>query len=258
MTAMAQSSPTDTPVPVRAALPERPLDASRRRLKPRSVWVYEYRFSSEEKKLLEPSPADHERFASLLRSPDAGLVRLYPSTRWRRVISVEDLGDKRSPEFSAHASVFSFTKNRHGSALNGFVDPRLGWAELKLGEERFFTGFTGESLGVLVSLGDTPIESVTPETDGVTGLTNITPPADYLEASSLSRRNRAGFELDKFNYGSSLPVTANTTYVLRTTSNKRSDLLVTFRVVQIGFDGDVTLIWRKLKTYKKPEWKRRD
>jgi len=255
---VAQSSPPEPPSPVKPTLPERPLEPNGRRLKPRFAWVYEYRFNSEEKKLLEPSPADHERFASFLRSPDTGLVRLYPWRRWRRVISVDDLGDGRSPEFSAHASVYSFSKNRHGSALNGFVDPRLGWAELKLGDGRFFTGFTGESLGVLVSLGNTPIETVTPDTDGVTGLTNITPPADYLEASSLSRRNRGGFELDKFSYGSSLPAAQNTTYVLRTTSNKRADMLVTFRVVRVGADGDVTILWRKLKSYPKPEWKRRD
>jgi hypothetical protein len=225
---------------------------------PRYAWVYEYHFTSEEKKLLTPAAADQERNASFLRLPDTGLIRLYPFIRWRRVISIDDLADKRSPQFSSHASVFSFSRNRHGSALNGFVDPRLGWAELKLGDGKFFAGFTGESLGVLVALGNTPLETVTPETEGVRGLTKITPPADYLEASVLSRRNRAGFELDKFSYGSSLPVVANSTYVLRSTSNRRADLLVAFRVLRVAPDGDVTILWRKLKNYPKPEWKRRE
>ena len=257
VTVVSQAPPPEPPPPVKPVAPRLP-EQSRRKLMPRYVWVYEYRFNSEEKRLLTPSLVDQERFASFLRSPDTGLVRLYPWTRWRRVISIDDLGDMRSPEFSYHASVFSFTKNRHGSALNGFVDPRLGWGELKLGDGRFFTGFTGEALGVLVSLGNTSLESVTPETDGVTGLTNITPPADYLEATALSRRNRAGFELDKFCYGSSLPVSVNTTYVLRSTSNKRADLLVGFRVLEVEADGSVTLLWRKLRSYPKPEWKRRD
>jgi hypothetical protein len=55
-----------------------------------------------------------------------------------------------------------------------------------------------------------------------------------------------------------LPALANTTYVLRSTSNKRADLLVAFRVVRIAPDGDVTILWRKLKTYPKPSWKRRE
>src|SRR6185295_19487728 len=108
-----------------------------------------------------------------------------------------------------------------------------------------------------VALGDVPLETVTPETDGVTGLANITPPADYFEAVSLSRRNRAGFALDRFRYGSSLPVAENMTYVLRSTSNKRADVLVAFRVVNVDENGSVTLLWRKLKVYPKPSWKSR-
>ena len=219
-------------------------------------WIYEYHFTASEKKLLEPSERDLQESASVLHLPDTGLIRLYPWMRRRRVISVEDLVDGRTPDFGSHACLFSFSKSKYGNALNGFVDPRLGWAELKLVDGRFFTGFTGESLGVLVALGNKPLEMITPKSDGVTGLTNITPPADFIEASILSRRNRAGFQMDRFNYGSSLPVAASMTYVLRSTSNKRADILVGFRVLRMGTDGSVTILWRKLKSYPKPDWKR--
>ena len=233
-------------------------DVHKMSLTRRNVWVFEYHFTAEEKRLLQPSPDDQQRYAGFLRLPDTGLIRLYPWKRRPGVISVQELREKRSPEFSSHACLYSFTKGRHGNALNGFVDPRLGWGELKLVDGKFFTGFTGESLGVLVSLGDTPLDTVTPETDGVRGLTNIVPPADYLEASALSRRNRAGFQLDKFKYGSSLPIGANTTYVLRSTSNRRADVLVSFRVIRLSADGSATILWRKLKSYPKPAWKRRE
>jgi hypothetical protein len=256
--AICQSRPEDPDTkiewPDRRGLPDPP----KKPLARRNVWVYEYRFTTEEKRLLEPSTRDQEEAASLLYLPDTGLIRLYPWARRRRVVSVEDLDDGRRPDFNAHASVYSFSKTRHGNGLNGFVDPRLGWGELKFGDGRFFAGFTGESLGVLVALGDTPLASVTPESDGVTGLTNIIPPADYLEASSLSKRNRAGFEMARFRYGSSLPVATNTTYVLRSTSNKRADLLVGFRVIRLAPDGSVTILWHKLKSYTKPGWKRRE
>jgi len=153
--------------------------------------------------------------------------------------------------------LYSFSKSKHGNGLNGFVDPRLGWAELKFGDGKFFTGFTGESLGVLVALGDVPLDVVTPQMAGVVGLANIIPPADYLEASALSRRNRAGFEMDRFSYGSSLPAVSNTTYVLRSTSNRRADLLIGFRVTRVEADGSATILWRKLRNYPKPKWKRR-
>ena len=251
---LPSNDPDTTQWPDRTARP----DYSSKPLARKNVWVFEYRFTSDEKRLLTPSPSDQQRFASFLGLDDTGLIRLYPWSRRRGVVSIEELIDRRSPEFSAHACLYSFSKARHGNALNGFVDPRLGWAELKLGDGKFFTGFTGESLGVLVALGDTPLETVSPFTEGVSGLTHIIPPADYLEASSLSRRNRSGFEMDRFRYGSSLPVLANTTYVLRSTSNKRADLLVAFRVVSVAADGDVTILWRKLRTYPRPSWKRRE
>jgi len=246
--------PSDHRWPERSARPDQPKQPLARR----NVWVSEYRFTSDEKRLLAPSAADEQRYASFLTLDDTGLIRLYPWRRRPSVVSIEELIDRRSPEFNAHACLYSFSKERHGNGLNGFVDPRLGWAELKLGDGKFFTGFTGESLGVIVALGDTPLETVTPAADGVSGLTRIIPPADYLEASALSRRNRAGFEMDRFRYGSSLPVVANTTYVLRSTSNKRADVLVAFRVVRLAGDGSITILWRKLKTYPKPSWRRRE
>ncbi len=221
-----------------------------------NVWVSEYEPNSAEKLLLAPSPELHEQFAEFLELPNTGLVRMYPPGR-RRVISVTDLATGRRPGFGRYASLYSFTKAKHGNGLNGYVDPRLGWAELLLINGRFITGFNGEALGVLVALGDVPLETVTPDTDGVTGLANITPPADYFEAVSLSRRNRAGFALDRFRYGSSLPVAENTTYVMRSTSNKRADILVGFRVLRVEENGSLTLLWRKLRVYPKPKWKRR-
>ena len=189
----------------------------RRSVARRNVWVSEYEPSPLEKKLLEASIEDEERFAEFLRLPQTGAIKMSPPGR-RRVVSIADLASGRRPGFGAFASLYSFSRERHGNGLHGYVDPRLGWAQLRLLSGRFITGFTGESLGVLVALGDVPLENVTPETYGVTGLTNILPPTAHFEAASLSRRNRSGFILEKFKYGSSLPVAANMTYVLRSSS----------------------------------------
>jgi hypothetical protein len=231
-------------------------EPTKRPLARRNVWVSEYEPNSFEKKLLQPSGEDELRFAEFLRLPGTGLIRLFPPGR-RRVVSVADLASGRRPGFGAFASLYSFSKEKHGNSLHGYVDPRLGWADLRLLNGRFVTGFTGESLGVLVALGNVNLETVGPETYGVTGLTNIVPPADYLEAATLSRRNRAGFALESFRYGASLPIADKMTYVLRSTSNKRADLLVAFRVIRVDETGGVTLLWHKLKVYPKPGWKRR-
>ena len=256
LSAAAQAPPTEPEAGPRYPDTSAREEPTRRVLLRRDIWVSEYEPNSLEKELLAPAVEDQERFAELLRQRDTGLIRMFPPGR-RRVVSIADLATGRRPGFGAYASLYSFTKEKHGNGLNGYVDPRLGWAELRLWNGRFVTGVTGESLGVVVVLGDVPLETVTAETYGVTGLANIVPPADYFEAASLSRRNRAGFALERFRYGSSLPVAENTTYVLRSTSNKRADLLVGFRVIRVDENGNVTLLWRKLKVYPKPAWKRR-
>jgi hypothetical protein len=254
--AAAQSPPIEPEVGPRypeTSAREEPL---RRPMARRNVWVSEYEPNSLEKQLLAPAAEDEQRFAEFLRTPDTGLIRMFPPGS-RRVISLAELATGRRPGFGGYASRYSFSKEKHGNGLHGYVDPRLGWAELRVINGRFVTGFTGESLGVMVALGDVELETVTPDTYGVTGLTNILPPADYFEAASLSRRNRAGFALERFRYGSSLPIAESMTYVLRSTSNKRADVLVGFRVIRFDETGSITLIWRKLKIYPKPSWKRR-
>jgi hypothetical protein len=256
LTAAAQAPPIEPEAGPRYPETSAREEPVRRTLVRRNVWVSEYEPNSLEKQLLTPSAEDEEQLQQFLRLPDTGLIKMFPPGR-RRVVSLSDLASGRRPGFGGYASMYSFSKEKHGHGLHGYVDPRLGWAELRVLNGRFFTGFTGESLGVLVALGDVPLETVTAETYGVTGLTNIIPPADYFEAATLSKRNRAGFALERFRYGSSLPVAPNMTYVLRSTSNKRSDVLVGFRVIRVDENGSVTLVWRKLKVYPKPGWKRR-
>jgi hypothetical protein len=152
----------------------------RRPLALRNVWVSEYEPNTEEKRLLQPSIEDEQKFAEFLRLPGTGIIRLY-SPGPRRVISIAELEEGRRPGFGRFASMYSFTKLRHGSALHGWVDPRLGWGELRIVDGRFYSGFSGESLGVMVALGDVPLAEVSENSDGVTGLTNITRPLITLK-----------------------------------------------------------------------------
>ena len=117
-----------------APIPSRPLPERRSRdvqLLPRArrdVYVSEYHPSKSEKKLLAPSPEDLQTFAELLRLPDSGLVRIFPAGPWR-VVSVDQLETKQTPEFIHFASRYSFTKTKHGQS---FRDTSIRvWAGLK-------------------------------------------------------------------------------------------------------------------------------
>lgn len=248
--------PRIAPLPSRRA-PDRALrnDPRSTRIR-RDVYVVEYQPTKAEKKLLAPAAADLQTFANFIGSPDSGIVRIFPAGPWR-VVSLDQLESRQTPEFKHFASRYSFTKTKHGQALQGYVDPGLGWAELKFEADMLTTAFTRSSVGLLVSLGNLPIETITATTPGAAAIDEFAGPRDHQEERNYILACREGFELNGFVYRASLPATVNTTYVLRSISNKRADVLVALRIVRVDENGSLTLIWRKLKTNPKPSWKRK-
>src|SRR5262245_22699572 len=127
------------------------------------VYVAEYEPTKSEKKLLAPATEDLQAYAEFLLQPDTGLTRIFPAQP-RKLVSVDQLESGQRPGFINFASTYSFSKTKHGHALQGYVDPGLGWAELKLDSDMLITAFTRSSVGLLVSLGDMPLESITVST----------------------------------------------------------------------------------------------
>ena len=242
-----------------ASVPVRPPPVRDRPVLPRArrdIWINQYQPTSVEKTLMAPLAEDLQTFADALRQPDTGLIKIFPAGP-RRVVSVDQLESGQRPGFVNFASIYSFTKTKHGSGLQGYVDPRLGWAELKLENGMLIGGFTGSSVGLLVNLGDVGFQTVTAETSGAVEIAHFKPPRDYPEERHFARICGAGFKLNGFVYRSHLPAEVNNTFILRTISNKRADLLVAFRVIREHEDGSLTLLWRKLKINPKPSWKKK-
>jgi hypothetical protein len=107
---------------------------------------------------------------------------------------------------------------------------------------------------MLVQLGDVPLEDVTTSTAGVGELTRLVPPANYADALELSRKIFTGYRANGFRYSAGALAKLNTTYVLRSVLNNRVDHLIVFRVVRENEVG-ITILWRELERYPKPQWK---
>jgi hypothetical protein len=133
----------------------------------------------------------------------------------------------------------------------------LGWAEIKFDANALTTAFTRSSVGLLVSLGDVPLETITVATVGGSAIAAFKPPRDFIEEKQFIRACREGFELNGFVYRASLPAAVNNTYVLRSINNERADIFVALRIIREDEDGSLTMLWRKLKTNPKPSWKRK-
>jgi hypothetical protein len=220
--------------------------------------VNEFEPDSSEKKQLQVDPSDEQRYAQILEQPYTGIIRLLTYYPRERVVSVNSPEAYRRPGFGSFASMYSFSKRKHGFALNGWrTEPNQGWAEVRLKDGILQTGIMEESIGLMVRLGDVPLESVTPRTKGVDELDDYVPPANHAEARTMFEASIRGIKVGDFLYSSSIPGTSNTTYALRSVMNRRADILVGLRLVRKDADGSITILWKKLKDYPKPSWKRK-
>ena len=185
-----------------------------------------------EDELLAPSAEDRSRFAEFLSQRDTGIARLMPREKYRDKLTIREGG-----------AYYSFTR-----LSNSYdADPQIA-----LEQGILSTGFVGADFGFLTSLGDTPLEKIDLASQAVTYLAEFVAPAPEPSARDEQRRTGAGFINAGQTYRRSIPAVINHTYILRSISYDRFDVLVAFRVVRKDTDGSLTLLWKKLKEFPTP------
>ncbi|HLF84222.1 MAG TPA: hypothetical protein VI837_08620 [Blastocatellia bacterium] len=185
-----------------------------------------------EDELLAPSAEDRAQFAEFLLQPDTGLARLLPREKYREKLTLREGG-----------AYYSFTRLSNSYDR----DPQIS-----LERDTLRTGFVGADFGFLASLGDIPIETVGLDHKGVQYLAAFAAPSVEPEAREQYHKNGVGFTVGGYLYKSSLPTMAAKTYILRSISYNRFDVLVAFRVVRLDPDGSLVLVWKRLKEFPTP------
>jgi len=123
-------------------------------------------------------------------------------------------------------------------------------SDIELEQGNLSTGFAGADYGIMTNIGDTPLENVT--IDAASFLANHVPADDEPKARIEQRKWGQGTTADGTSYRERQLAKVNSTYLLRSVSYDRSDLLVAFRVVRIDDDDSVTILWKLLKKYPTP------
>lgn len=191
---------------------------------------------TKEPAFLSPSAQDFTNQAEFLKQPNTGLLRLMPRDRINGQLYTNGSG-----------AYFSFTRLAH---VYGFG------SDLLLDFDFFKTGFAGADFGFLVSLGNTPIDTVTAAHPGVVYLRDYVAPRKEVDARDEFRRANDGFMTNNFVYRSYLAATVNTTYALRSIGYEGSDCLVVFRVVRKDTDSSLIIAWKLLRWYPTPQLER--
>lgn len=199
-----------------------------------------YKLNEKDKKLLAPAAEDRSAYAVFLGQPDTGLFRLLPyKVDNARTVSAAE-PDKPQVLTNGVGALYSFSKRRYGYDK---------WSEILLQDGSLKAGVAAESLGLLIALGDVPLESLTHSSPGVAELSGFTPATDYASAVKQYVQSRNGLRIKNSVYRSTLPALVETTYALRSTSYGRSDVLILFRVIREEPDGGLTILWKKMGTY---------
>ncbi len=192
----------------------------------------EEQLGQKELEFLAPSPEDRARFAEFLLQPDTGLARLLPREKYREKLNIREGG-----------AYYSFTRLSNSYDR----DPQIS-----LERDTLSTGFAGADFGFLALLGDIPIESAGLDHKCVQYLATFATPSLEPDAREQQRKTGAGFTVADYVYKRSLPTMIGKTYILRSISYSRFDVLVAFRVVRQDTDGSLVLVWKKLKEFPTP------
>jgi hypothetical protein len=191
--------------------------------------------SALEKKFLAPSPEELTTYAEFLRRPDTGLIRLLPR-------EVYDKDDKLTVR--GGGAYYSFVRLTHAYGYGSDVSLEQGYLKV---------GFAGADYGMLLKIGDVPLEEITAEHPSVRFLSSYNAVTDEPQARIEQRRFATGTKIDGVPYSDRLPVEVSTTYVLRSINYSDSDVLVAFRVVRKDADGSLIIAWQLLKKYPVPQ-----
>ena len=190
------------------------------------------------KGLLAPSVQDRADHAAFLREKNTGLIKLLP----RELYDSRTYHTEKRLNAKGGGAYYSFFYLSH--------EPGYG-SDIEFAHNRFTVGFAG-GYGMLVRIGDVLLNDISLDSANAKFIARYRPARSMPDLRCELKRFQDGVEVDGLVYRNSLPVEVNSTYLLRSISYGRSDLLVAFRVTRQDNDGSVILAWKLLNQYSKP------
>jgi len=193
-----------------------------------------------EKQFLAVSQEDREAYADFLRQPQTGLIRLLPREKYDSEVYKKN---QQTLTVRGSGAYYSFTRLTHEYGNS---------SDIELDSNYLSVGFAGYDFGMLLKLGDVPLENVSLDTPAASFVVLYAPPLTDHEIRAEQRRFGTGATVQGTQLVSRLPVELNTTFLLRSVVYDYTDVLVAFRVIRKDSDGSVVILWKLLKQYATP------
>lgn len=195
------------------------------------------------KGLLAPSVQDRAEHAIFLKQSDTGLIKLLP----REVYDWRTYQTKKRLDVRGGGAYYSFFYLSHEYGYG---------SDVELDHNMLTVGFAGVDYGAMVNLGDVPLDDLSATDSRAAFLSAYRPARNEPDARCEFKRFRKGVTVNGLLHKRSLPVQVGSTYLLRSMSYGRSDLLVAFRVVRQDPDNSTIIAWKLLKKFRRPGFDR--
>lgn len=193
-----------------------------------------------EKKVLAVSDTDREEFAAFLTQPQTGVIRLLPRETY-------DGNAKRALAIRGGGAFYSFVRSTHEYGQG---------SDIALEQGQLSVGFAGADYGMLLNLGDVSLDQVSSDHGATRALLDYTPPVKEADVRAEYQKLWQGIELTGFMFKSRVPAKVSNTYLLRSISVDRSDIVTAFRIVRQDSDGSLILVFKVLKKFPAPKMER--
>jgi hypothetical protein len=188
-----------------------------------------------EKKLLSPSEEDRSTYAGFVGQHDKGLIRLLPREVYDRETTLTIRGG---------GSYYSFVSLKHDYGHGSDIALEQGFLSV---------GFAGANYGMLLNVGDVPLDEINTEHPKVKFLADYSTVLEEPQARVEQRRFGGGTNIDGVMYSQRVRAQVKATYIVRSINYSSSDVLVAFRVLRKDTDGSLIIAWKMLREYPIPD-----
>lgn len=215
-------------------------------------------------KRLQPDKEEQKLYADFLKQPRTGLIRLATEIS----CYVVDIKELKSNDpclnllIPGKGAAYSFRHKDY--VLESHADLQ------RAGNEFAVSG--SFILGLMTSLGDVPIASVTRQSEAVSAVLQFSPSNRLDDIQKQEKDLTGGITISNVAFKKKLPIQENTTYLLRSIAcsakvktasganekevllggEKRYDVIVAFRVLKIHSDNSISLLWKEIHQQKSP------
>jgi hypothetical protein len=126
-------------------------------------------------------------------------------------------------------------------------------SDISLDHDKLLVGFAGLDYGMIVQVLEQSLDDLSGENPSVRPLIDYLPPKTEAAIRREQTRFGRGATIDDITLRSSAPVEVGATYLLRSISYDRSDILVGLKVARKDSDGSLIIAWKLLNRFAAPK-----